>query len=1116
MNAAATPHIEIRRRYLRSVDIPRDLDDPEALDGYILTPSARDATVRIVESLLPGSRQRAFRLAGAYGSGKSAFGLFLARLLQEQGNGPATALLGEACPQIRSLSTWRPVVLVGRRVSFTVELLAAVAAATSSLDISCSLAAKARSLLASETPPDPLHVTALLADVAADLRARTGAGLLVIVDEMGRFLEYASANSSVEDPSVFQHLAERSGGRAGADLAVVAILHQGFADYVAGLGSWIEAEWSRVASRYEEIRFDDSTEQSLFMLARALTHERVPVAVRHSAEQTFAQAVDRGLFAAERDDVVAIAAHLHPLHPAAITTIVCAARRFGQNERSLFSFLLSLEPDGFVRYLHDNPYDAEHWYRTANVFDHLAATIADSPTNARRERWSLALDALSVTVDMTAPHCDVLKTVALLAALEPVPGLVATPDTIAWCLGRSTGQVASLLDDLTMRRLIFFRPHRKDYSLWSNTSVDLAHWLDQARASVPRPRRLHDVAALPRTGRPVVAHRHYHATGTLRTFDVRLWTGEPPSPSDADGLILVVPLYSDRDRQDAVDALGDVLDDPLTITCFRRVPNSAIEWSYELALWSWLRENCAELRVDELARTEVAERIAAAETALLDMVGLLASPDAGEPDTWMAGGRTLDVPAHGLSAVVSATCEQVYDRTPVLRNELLNRHKLTSAAASARMRLLEAMVANAAQDRLGIRGTPPEFAMYLSLLGDPGIHRSNADGEFAFHAPTNERWQPAWQHIADRLAEDDAVPFDTLMDELGKPPFGIRAGPALPLLAAYVLSVGDQIAVLERGTFVPDLTVPHFMRLAKAPRNFALRSLRESTDQTGLLSALATGLDVIHGCQPTVPAIAAALYHWFNRLPPYALRTEEVSPVAATVRHQLRRETDPAELLFRHLTVACSPPATAREQPSADTQSSTAVLNAALRELDQALPRLRLRAIEAVVHAFEAGDLASLRHDLRRDFAPHRHHLQDHRLAVFVDRAIRQDVDDDVWLDGVAGHVVGKRPGNWADGTIDQFDLDVRIIAANLAKWLTLAQSVRGSGAGLRSVHLVDIDGRDRVVVLRGQPNDPALSARVDAIRELLGEDAQVPHILGHLLEEFIDRHENPDTEERQ
>ncbi len=43
--------VTLSRRYVRSTDIARDLTDPNALDGYVVTASARSALQRLVEGL---------------------------------------------------------------------------------------------------------------------------------------------------------------------------------------------------------------------------------------------------------------------------------------------------------------------------------------------------------------------------------------------------------------------------------------------------------------------------------------------------------------------------------------------------------------------------------------------------------------------------------------------------------------------------------------------------------------------------------------------------------------------------------------------------------------------------------------------------------------------------------------------------------------------------------------------------------------------------------------------------------------------------------------------------------------------------------------------------------
>ena len=1101
-------HVAVRRRYVRSVDLARDIDDPEALDGYVVNPSVRDAATRILAGLSVRSRQRAFRIVGPYGAGKSAFGVFLAQLLKERGQGPATALLSQVTGNRADIPPWRTVSMSGRRVSFAQELLRVVATNCGKLSPPLAqLQARAESMLAQDSVLDPQAVTGLVAEMAMELRRQTGEGLLLLVDEMGRFLEHAAIRLGVEDPSIFQALAERAGGQSGADLAVVGFLHHRFADYVAGMGGWIEAEWSRSSERYEEVTFSGSTEQSLFMLAHALEPRRGHTeAVRRRAEEIYGEAVDLGVFAAPREDVVEAAANLYPLHPSAVAALASATRRFGQNERSLFSFLQSLEPASLKRFSHFASYGQGHWYLAPMVFDHLAATIGENSWGDRTRRWSLALDALANAANLPQDHQNVLKTVALIAVLEPVPGLAASTATIAWSLQTDEIHTQNILDELTKRNLTYRRSHRDDYSMWSSSSVDLSRWLEEARLNVIVPKKLQDVRPGLTSSRPAVAHRHYHSTGTLRIFEVLLWTDKPSRRRQGDGLILILPIYPDEDHSLVVEnAAAAVGEDPLTLVCARPVAPEDLRWAHEFALWCWIRDNCEELRLDELARAEVSERIAVAERALTRATAVLSATTGARDETWWFEGKRVDMPPKGLSALLSDICDKAYDRAPIIRNELINRTRLSSAVSSARIRLLDRMLTCSDQVDLGMDGTPPERTIYLSLLKAPGIHGKNEQGVLSFGAPGRQdpyRWKPVWDRLTQLLGSDEPVSFAALMEHLAAPPYGLRAGPALLAMAAFILAFKDDVAFIERNSFQPDLTASHFMRLAKSPANFALKSLHEGPAQSGLVQALATRLKALGSCRPTVTGILEKLFGWYNSLPAYSLKTSSISATAFDVRATLRKASEPGRFLFHDLPYACEALA---KDGGINIERFIHALDGALSEIEEATPSLRRRTAGSVLQAFGARDISALRSQLQSDYGPHRLEFGEERLRTFVGRAVNPEFSEDRWLDGIAGFLTGQRPDNWTDDTLRKFDLEIRIVAGKLARWLALARSEQDHGTDLRSVHVVGIDGREEVIVVRRDRPNPLHEEYLSAVRAALGSGPHALEVLGQLMAEYTD-----------
>jgi ABC-type molybdenum transport system ATPase subunit/photorepair protein PhrA len=73
--------IKVKSRFGRSVNLERDFYNRVSLDGYVLTTTSRHALGRMVEAFFNETAARAWTLTGPYGSGKSTFALFAAKVL---------------------------------------------------------------------------------------------------------------------------------------------------------------------------------------------------------------------------------------------------------------------------------------------------------------------------------------------------------------------------------------------------------------------------------------------------------------------------------------------------------------------------------------------------------------------------------------------------------------------------------------------------------------------------------------------------------------------------------------------------------------------------------------------------------------------------------------------------------------------------------------------------------------------------------------------------------------------------------------------------------------------------------------------------------------------------
>ena len=84
-NVRLSDIFHITERFQRSVHLERDFYTENALDGYIVTVKARETLTRLISAQENGATSKAWSLTGPYGSGKSAFALFAAKLLGDPG-----------------------------------------------------------------------------------------------------------------------------------------------------------------------------------------------------------------------------------------------------------------------------------------------------------------------------------------------------------------------------------------------------------------------------------------------------------------------------------------------------------------------------------------------------------------------------------------------------------------------------------------------------------------------------------------------------------------------------------------------------------------------------------------------------------------------------------------------------------------------------------------------------------------------------------------------------------------------------------------------------------------------------------------------------------------------
>jgi hypothetical protein len=934
--------------------------------------------------------------------------------------------------------------------------------------VDASLAREAAEAADAESVSDE-RVTTLFERAGAAAEGAGLGGLLIVLDEFGKFLEYAALHPETEDLFVMQGLAEVA-ARSSTPTLLVTLLHTAFAEYLgASAGDSRRAEWQKVQGRFADVAFQEPPEQLLRLVGAAI-NRHVPEELEAAYTKTIdgaarSPALDEARRRLPLGELLPACAPLHPVTALLLSPLFRG--KLAQNERSLFAFLAGQEPFGFADFLHDHEAeDPPPFYRVDQLYDYVSTALgAGTYRGDLGRRWAEVEHALS-RVGADAPQAQrVVKAVGILGMYGRTVGLRASKETISLALDDHEG-VAEALDYLEGSSVVVYRRHEGAYGLWEGSDVDLEarfeEGLEQAgQGSLAA--RLKRAVAL----RPLLARAHYIETGTLRYFHVDVVDGtrstlerkarEETAP--ADGRLAYVLVPEPEDRAALVDLARTLTRDAAEgarprIFAFPRPMAGLEEALRDIEAWRWVEQNVRALEGDPVAKRELRarmmyaqERLEAVAGKVLGLRGHRFDPSASE---WIQGGASRAFgSARQFSSWLSELCAQVYDRAPALRNELLNRAQLSSAAAAARRNLIERMLSHEGEDRLGIGGTPPEVSMYESLLPSGGFYRFRG-GELRFGEP-GEEWGPVWTATEAFLesTHDGRRPLRELYDLWQRPPYGLREGPLPVLVCAVVLAYRDEVALYEDGVFVPSLGIEAFERLMRAPQAFEIQRFALSGHARQALEAAGAVVGALGGGQgdgaksSRLLQVVKPLVLSAARLPAYARYTKRTEPPQAVeLREALLRASDPYALLFDEMPKALG--------VSLDSPEGVSRFGELLREcllgLQRAYPRLLDKLEEQLREAFDLhGTSEEAREQLRKRAEPLVGFAADRTLALFVREASRDDARD--WRE-VLGRVVneGTPPSNWRDADLVTFQLKLQEVASDFVRLEELVAEKRRTG----------------------------------------------------------------------
>ncbi len=1052
-------YVEVRGRFKRSTNLEKDFAAAYQNGEYIITPMAREALRRLAEGIANGSPFRAWTLTGPYGVGKSAFAVFLTQLLCEAGqqSKQARSQLEQVDPllkvHLRDLGLFRkdskgflPVLATARRTSAAKCLAEGIIAATSSVHdqtVKSSVKAIEEKLKSQQNGQawDTRQIVDALASLSKAATLSGYQGVLLIVDELGKLFEYAARYPQKGDVFVLQELAEHAARSSTIPIILVGLLHQSFQEYGLHLDIATRREWAKIQGRFEDIAFVEPAEQVIRMIAQAIrrnenSHTNISsgYAAEIAAIASKAGIAPPGIQPSDFEDTARAA---YPLHPVTLVALPFIFRRFAQNERSLFSYLSSLEPNGFQEFIkiHEFTPDNPPTIRLGNLFDYFTRSFGTGLyRHSHALRWMEAADVLERNEELSPLHREVVKTIGVLNALGEFCHLNATEEVVSLAISDSaelSSELRAAMASLREASIITYRKFNNTYRIWEGSDVDIEERVSEGKRRIRQGLNLADSVKRYLPTRPLVARRHSFETGALRYFHIE-YVDNPDdiqthlNLSDTNSKVMVCLAESSVVAEKFCDCAINASERRDVLFAVPQLIGELRAVVSELGALRWAWDNTPELRDDRVARREISLRITEVDQLLQRNVdGLLDPRDepAGSGCLWIHNGQA--VPVHSpvdVSQLLSDVFDEIYDKTPRIRNELIARRVLSSAAAAARRNLIDRMLNRHAEEALGMEGYPPERSMYESVLKATGLHRQDQEGNWGFKSPGDRNATKivfVWNCIRDALFErqPEPIPLTDLFSDLEAPPYGVMPGLHPVLLCAFMLAHPDETTLYREGTFLPEPGIADFEVLMRRPDLFAIAGSRILGERAAVVERLAKGLNV----NPATVPVVRALFRMVKMLPDFAWNTRRLPETTKAMRDSFQNAKSPEQFLFVALPKALHLPVFSEEEyRKDDIKGFFETLNSNLRNLSEATSAVINNARDILLKAcgFNGGDAHWP--ELRNTAVALEPVITEPHLLTFLKR-VTQSGADASGVESVLALVSNRPPRNWTDADVDRF-----------------------------------------------------------------------------------------------
>lgn len=970
------------------------LRDSEKNFNYIPTPNANQVVGQIVNDFKKGIRS--FNIIGTYGTGKSSFLLALEQSIR--GN----------------KRYFDPYFMTSPKVDF----IKIVGAYSSIIEHFADL------FEVSANKNKHENILSAIYNRYHSL-GKGNKMLFIFLDEFGKFLEYASRNNPENELYFIQELAEFCNNPK-HNIILISTVHQSFDSYAYSLTGTQKQEWTKVKGRFREITFNEPVEQLLFLASEHIADNHIHKTSKPVIDKCLKLVSATKAFDFNNDFLSEIASKLYPLDILSANILTLSLQRYGQNERSLFSFLESTDHTGLSKFnKRENPF-----YNLSCVYDYLNFNFYSyitSKYNPDFSSWSSIRSsieeverAFETNINAYVKAIKVIGLINIFSARGAILDKAFLVNYLEIACGLSNPQ--SSIEELEKKNVIRYRSHSKRFILFEGTDLDIQSALIEAGNKISEVGDITSHLNKYFHFTPVFAKLYSYKKGTPRFFEFVI-TEQPIENKipvgEIDGYVNLV--FNSKIKVSEIQEIS-LHQKEAVIYCFFKNTEEIKNILFEIEK---IQKVIEENKEDKVAKRELESIVQAHINILNHYVKDKGIWGGTNKVKWFFKGEEKKI-AHKRDFIklLSQICSEVYDETPIFKNELVNKHRISSSIHTAKRNYFKALANNWDKENLGFAENkfPPEKTIYLTLLKENGISPIR---ESTYDIPTvnkrssfNNLWKASEKFL--NSAKSDQKKVSDFADTLRKRPFKLKQGLIDFWIPTYLFIRRDDFAIFNDDGYIPVISDDNLELIAKYPEKYYIKTFDIEGVKLDIFNSYRTFLnqsaELKFNNNSFIETIKPFIV-FFKQLPDYTKNTKRLSDSALKIRTAISNSKDPEETFFVSFPNALGISLQALQKDKSKLQSYITSMQNAVRELRTCYDELIKRFESFICEEFVGTQVEfdEYKKHLQTRFSKLKKHLLLSNQKTFVQRIDSGLDDKKAWLNSIAQAVVGKSLENFSD-----------------------------------------------------------------------------------------------------